>query len=60
MAASVACKAAIKAGQPLSDTEIRSLLDSLFSCQQPFTCPHGRPVVINLGLQELNRRFGRS
>ncbi len=60
MAASVACKAAIKAGQALNDVEIRSLLDDLFACRQPFTCPHGRPVVINLGLGELDRRFGRS
>ena len=60
LAASVACKAAVKAGQPLSQTEMRSLLDELFACEQPFTCPHGRPVVVTLGLGELNRRFDRT
>jgi DNA mismatch repair protein MutL len=59
LAAAVACKAAIKAGQPLSQTEMRSLLAELFTCRQPFTCPHGRPVVVNLGLEELHRRFDR-
>ncbi|MDP2360918.1 MAG: DNA mismatch repair endonuclease MutL [bacterium] len=60
LAASVACKAAVKAGQPLNQTEMRSLLDELFACDQPYTCPHGRPVVVTLGLGELNRRFDRS
>jgi DNA mismatch repair protein MutL len=59
LAASVACKAAIKAGQPLSKVEIQTLLKDLFACQQPFTCPHGRPVVLTLGLQELHHRFDR-
>ncbi|MFA7330771.1 MAG: DNA mismatch repair endonuclease MutL [Candidatus Delongbacteria bacterium] len=60
LAASVACKAAVKAGQPLSQVEMRSLLDELFACEQPYTCPHGRPVVVTLGLSELNRRFART
>ena len=60
LAAAVACKAAVKAGQPLSQMEMRSLLDELFACAQPYTCPHGRPVVATLGLGELNRRFDRS
>ncbi len=59
LAAAVSCKAAIKAGQPLNQAEMRSLLDDLFNCHQPFTCPHGRPVVVNLSLAELNRRFDR-
>lgn len=59
LAASVACKAAIKAGQPLSQEEMRRLLEDLFVCRQPFTCPHGRPIVVNLGLEELHRRFDR-
>jgi DNA mismatch repair protein MutL len=60
LAASVACKAAIKAGQPLKQEEMRRLLADLFACEQPFTCPHGRPVVIQLGLKELHRRFERA
>jgi DNA mismatch repair protein MutL len=59
LAASVACKAAVKAGQPLSQLEMRVLLDELFACEHPTTCPHGRPVVVTLGMAELNRRFAR-
>jgi DNA mismatch repair protein MutL len=39
---------------------MRRLLADLFACEQPFTCPHGRPVVIQLGLKELHRRFERA
>ena len=56
----VACKAAVKAGQPLSDPEKRRLVQDLFSCRAPDYCPHGRPTMIRLTHEELARRFGRS
>jgi DNA mismatch repair protein MutL len=59
MAASFACKAAVKAGEPLTEEEMRSLLDQLFACEFPYACPHGRPVIMNLTLKELDKRFGR-
>jgi DNA mismatch repair protein MutL len=59
MAASIACRTAIKAGQTLNQQEMRQLVDNLFTCHQPFTCPHGRPIVVNLGLEELHKRFDR-
>lgn len=59
LAASFACKAAIKAGDPLNLHEMNALIDELFTTQYPFVCPHGRPVVINLTLSELHRLFGR-
>jgi DNA mismatch repair protein MutL len=59
LAKSYSCKAAIKAGDPLSSSEMRSLLEQLFQTEVPYVCPHGRPVVIKIPLGELDRRFGR-
>ncbi len=55
----LACKGAIKAGEYLDETEMRGLLQSLAETENPFTCPHGRPIIIRLENQELLRRFGR-
>jgi DNA mismatch repair protein MutL len=60
LAKSFACKAAIKAGDRLTDPEMRSLLDQLFSTAMPYVCPHGRPVVLKIATDELDRRFGRT
>jgi DNA mismatch repair protein MutL len=58
-AAAFACGAAIKAGQKLSQEEMNALLNSLFSTHSPYTCPHGRPTVVRISLDELSRRFLR-
>lgn len=58
-AKSYACGAAIKAGQTLSLEEINNLVDLLFQCENPYTCPHGRPIVVRLPLEEIDRRFMR-
>lgn len=60
VAKSFSCKAAIKAGERLTETEMRSLIDQLFATSMPYVCPHGRPVLIKLSLQELDRRFFRT
>ena len=60
LAKTFACKAAIKAGDPLNDTEMRSLLDQLFETKIPYVCPHGRPTMIRLTLEDIDRRFGRT
>jgi DNA mismatch repair protein MutL len=60
IAKSFSCKAAIKAGERLSETEMRSLIDQLFATSMPYVCPHGRPVLIKLSLAELDRRFFRT
>jgi len=60
LAKSFACKSAIKAGDLLSEKEMLSLIDNLFSTQVPYVCPHGRPVFIKLSIDELDRRFGRT
>lgn len=54
------CKrAAVKAGQVLSVEEQRALLNDLESCRSPRTCPHGRPTMIHLSVDLLERQFGR-
>ena len=59
MAATYACKAAIKAGDKLDDKECITLIDRLFSTKHPYYCPHGRPIIINLTLDDLDSRFER-
>jgi DNA mismatch repair protein MutL len=59
LAASFACKAAIKAGDPLNLEEMNALIDELFTTKYPFVCPHGRPIIVNLTVTDLNRMFGR-
>lgn len=60
VAKSYACKAAIKAGDKLTINEMRILADNLFMTSNPYVCPHGRPIVIKLSLDELDKRFGRT
>lgn len=57
--ASMACHAAIKAGDALAPQEMQALLDDLALTANPFTCPHGRPTAIRLGWEEIGRRFRR-
>jgi len=57
--ARVCKRAAIKAGQALSPEEQRALLNDLEACQSPRTCPHGRPTMIHLSVDLLERQFGR-
>ncbi|HLE57971.1 MAG TPA: DNA mismatch repair endonuclease MutL [Rhodothermia bacterium] len=59
LAKSLACRTAIKTGQRLTYSEMQSLIDQLFQCKMPYACPHGRPTMIRISLQELDRRFGR-
>ena len=56
----MACKAAVKAGDPLTETEIRALLAQRRLIQQSGTCPHGRPTTIRLTLAELEKQFKRT
>jgi len=59
VATSFSCKTAIKAGEKLMPEEMLSLIEQLFKTKTPYFCPHGRPVIINISLEELDRRFGR-
>jgi DNA mismatch repair protein MutL len=60
IAKSYSCKTAIKAGDRLSDKEMRLLIDQLFGTSMPYVCPHGRPIVVKISLDEFDRRFGRT
>lgn len=52
------CKNAIKANQPLNNTEIKILLDQLFLLDE-YTCPHGRPILMKLTLNDIEKLFNR-
>ena len=60
IAAIYACKSAIKAGDQLKPEERIHLIDRLFSTDHPYYCPHGRPIIINLSINELDQRFERN
>ena len=60
LAKSFSCKTAIKAGDKLSENEMRILVDKLFATSMPYVCPHGRPIVIKIPLEEFDKRFGRT
>jgi DNA mismatch repair protein MutL len=60
LAKSFACRAAIKSGDRLTPTEMLSLIDTLFLTETPYVCPHGRPTMVKVSTDELDRRFGRT
>ena len=60
IAISIACHSAVRAGQVLSDDEMRELIRQLEQVAIPNTCPHGRPTMIHLSSGQLEREFGRS
>jgi len=55
----MACHGAIRAGQRLQDAEMRALLRDLARTPRPFTCPHGRPVLVNVALSDIEKTFLR-
>ena len=59
LAASVACHGAVRAGKPLTEAEMRALLEQLEATVNPHTCPHGRPTMIHFSSYHMEREFGR-
>jgi len=57
---SLACHGAVRAGEVLSDDEMRELVRQLEKTSSPHTCPHGRPTLIHLSSGQLSKEFGRS
>lgn len=57
--ATMACKAAVKGNMRISQAEMESLLDELLTLENPYNCPHGRPTIISMSKQELERKFKR-
>lgn len=54
------CRHAVKANDPLAGRELENLVEDLRRCAMPYTCPHGRPTIIEMNYRELERKFGRS
>ena len=59
LVASYACRSAIKAGQKLAVDEMKLLADQLFAADHPYSCPHGRPTIHRLSVDEVARWFHR-
>ena len=57
--AKTVCRHAVKANDPLQGKELENLVEDLRRCAMPYTCPHGRPTLIEMNYRELERKFGR-
>jgi DNA mismatch repair protein MutL len=57
--AKTVCRHAVKAHDPLTGPELENLISDLRRCAMPYTCPHGRPTMIEMNFRELEKKFGR-
>jgi len=57
--ASMSCKWAVKGSQRLSAAEAKALIEELLHLENPYNCPHGRPTIISMTKQEIERKFKR-
>jgi len=57
--AKTVCRHAVKANDPLAGAELENLVEDLRRCAMPYTCPHGRPTLIEMNFRELEKKFGR-
>jgi DNA mismatch repair protein MutL len=58
--AKTVCRHAVKAKDPLGGPELENLVEDLRRCAMPYTCPHGRPTLIEMNFRELEKKFGRA
>jgi DNA mismatch repair protein MutL len=58
--AKTVCRHAVKAHDPLAGRELEALIEDLRRCAMPYTCPHGRPTLIEINFRELEKKFGRT
>lgn len=58
--AKTVCRHAVKANDPLRGPELENLVNDLRRCAMPYTCPHGRPTLIEMNWRELEKKFGRT
>jgi DNA mismatch repair protein MutL len=58
--AKTVCRHAVKANDPLAGRELENLVEDLRHCAMPYTCPHGRPTIIEMNFRELEKKFGRT
>jgi DNA mismatch repair protein MutL len=59
LVAKTVCRHAVKARDPLTGPELEKLIEDLRYCAMPYTCPHGRPTLIEMSFRELEKKFGR-
>ena len=57
--AKTVCRHSVKANDPLAGPELENLVNALRQCAMPYTCPHGRPTLIEMNYRELEKKFGR-
>ena len=57
--AKTVCRHAVKAHDPLRGAELQNLVEDLRRCAMPYTCPHGRPTLLEMNYRELEKKFGR-
>ena len=57
--ASMSCKAAVKGNMKLSMLEAEALIDELMELENPYNCPHGRPVIVSMTKYEIEKKFKR-
>jgi DNA mismatch repair protein MutL len=60
MIAKTVCRHAVKANDYLREGELLNLVEDLRRCKMPYTCPHGRPTLIEMSYKELEKKFGRT
>ena len=57
--AKTVCRHAVKANDALAGAELENLINDLRNCDMPYTCPHGRPTILEMNYRELEKKFGR-
>ena len=55
----IACSKAIKSGDKINNIEIESLINQLKMVENPYTCPHGRPTIIEISKNDIEKQFKR-
>ena len=58
--AKTVCRHAVKANDVLAQPELEHLVEDLRRCDMPYTCPHGRPTLIEMNYRDLEKKFGRT
>ena len=56
---SLSCRAAVKINTPLTREKMQWMLDELFRCANPYTCPHGRPIILKMDIEQVLSGFHR-
>jgi DNA mismatch repair protein MutL len=60
LVSTMACRAAIKAGDELTNDQMKDIVTKFFSLDMSYTCPHGRPIMLEISIEELEKRFKRT